>query len=214
MLLHVLIDWKGVVFLRKTASFRLCTAQSPHPSKGSGAFAEPQGRQHAHETLPPLVWLLCISRGRGMSLQVQASMPSAGPNSGRPANLTGTTAFNSPEYARQDPDEHLDACAQDTWAVGVLAVILFGGFMPFEVTLLPDGEPDWQELSDQHNSWVRCLFTATAHSECLQITTVFCWILQRVAGCGQYAECIPIRQPISWLLHYVQDLTPASFVAP
>ena len=73
-----------------------------------------------------------------------------------PANLTGTTMFNSPEYARQQPHEYLDACAQDMWAAGVLTCILFGDFHPFDEHELPDGKPDWHALCREHDSWVCC----------------------------------------------------------
>ena len=65
--------------------------------------------------------------------------------------------FISPEYARQQPDEYLDACAQDMWAAGVLTALLFGQFYPFGDHQLPDGKPDWQALRSERDSWVCCL---------------------------------------------------------
>ncbi|KAL3154891.1 hypothetical protein ABBQ38_011430 [Trebouxia sp. C0009 RCD-2024] len=85
---------------------------------------------------------------------------------GKPANLTATPAFYSPEYARQDPDEFLDACSQDMWAAGVLAVFLFGGFVPFIPSKLPGGALDWQRLCSQHETWAASYEVPDAIATC------------------------------------------------
>lgn len=105
---------------------------------------------------------------------------SVGPFGEKPPNLTGTTAFTSPEYARQDAHEYLDACSQDMWAAGVLAVFMFTGCCPFHCHDLANGEPDWQDLRHQHNLWV------------CSSPGVSMWILHACSTCKQL-QCLTAK---------------------
>lgn len=126
-----------------------------------------------------LVWAR-LGPGMGLRPLIQATSfcTSAGRVAMMPLNLTGTSAYNSPEAVRNAPLEYLDACAQDMWAAGVLAVALFASFLPFADNSLPGEEPDWQGLCCQHNDWVCCTSTGLPSAAVLVISCCDCHQLQ------------------------------------
>ncbi|KAL3154885.1 Serine/threonine-protein kinase 33 [Trebouxia sp. C0009 RCD-2024] len=103
-----------------------------------------------------------------------------------PLNLTGTSVFNSPECARNNPREYLDACAQDMWAAGVLAVALFAEFLPFTCSSLPGQESDWQGLCSQHNEWAASYQVPHAIATCAD--PILEELHRRIPDQAQYEE--------------------------
>ena len=60
--------------------------------------------------------------------------------------------MSSPEFILGDPDEHIDACAQDVYGIGLLLLMLSTGYKPADRSL--------HKLRQSHREWVSSLLGA------------------------------------------------------
>ena len=62
--------------------------------------------------------------------------------------------MSSPEFISGDPDEHIDACAQDVYGIGFLLLMLSTGYKPAVA------DRSLHKLRQSHRDWVSSLLGA------------------------------------------------------
>jgi hypothetical protein len=87
----------------------------------------------------------------------ELSFAYAGPNREWPASIMCNISASCPEYARQDPEEYMDACAHDMWGVGYLLLRVLGNFAPWSFNATGSAEGTRAIICAFHEVWV-CSF--------------------------------------------------------
>ena len=84
----------------------------------------------------------------------ELSFAYAGPNREWPASIMCNISASCPEYACQDPEEYVDACAHDMWGVGYLLLRVLGNFAPWSFNATGSAEGTRAIICAFHEVWV------------------------------------------------------------
>ena len=84
----------------------------------------------------------------------ELSFAYAGPNREWPASIMCNISASCPEYARQDPEEYVDACAHDMWGVGYLLLRVLGNLTPWSLNATASAEEKLAIICAFHEVWV------------------------------------------------------------